>query len=332
MTTPTTIKAEYTRALAAEAALSARLAKLETPPPPTITGRVISPTGSDTAGTGSTANPWATLARFYAQAGPGDTLLCRGGSYVHPAGVDVVNVATAGAPITIRNYPGEVPVFNGAMQMLRFNTGAAHHVLDGLQFVGASQDASILWVGNGDSVSGGALTGPVTFRNLRVVKTAGARPTSHGIYLSWWAKDVLVEGSTFIGQYPNEAVSPSAAGVHLFHSPGPAGTIVRRCVFDGWEAGIMWWDAASDGEIAHNTFVNCYANIRADEHAALLVRDNAGTTAAYSPAFNLYDPNSAALTTADHNFWAQTFDGTYHLLPGQTGKGAASDSTDAGAL
>ena len=74
----------------------------------------MSPNGDD-GGDGSIAAPWRTLHSSVNRLSPGDTLYLRGGRYFDQDQVVAeINVAgTAGKPITIRNYSGEIPVLSG---------------------------------------------------------------------------------------------------------------------------------------------------------------------------------------------------------------------------
>lgn len=297
----------------------------ETPPE----GYFIAPTGSDTTGDGSIGYPWATLNKFYTVAAAGDTLYCRGGSYSVFGTRWVTNVGTSGSPITIMAYPDETPVFNGTEMILAFDGGAAYHVVDGITFSAsvASGGGGVLWVGNGASVaSGPPATGPVTFRNCVVTKVPNGASTAHGIYMSWWAQDVLIEDCRITGDYA-ETGNNEQAGIHVYHTPGATGTVARRNIVRNWANGFLMADPDADVSLTHNTFLGSRWHVKADDHGTLLVRDNAGDTAG---AGNIYD--GVGGITQDHNFWGQTFDANYYLVAGQTGRGAASDGTDAGAL
>lgn len=67
--------------------------------------------GSDSNGGGSTA-PYATLAAAYAASASGDTIVVRGGQY-HQGNLKI----TPSKPVHIVAYPGETPVFDGAVQL-----------------------------------------------------------------------------------------------------------------------------------------------------------------------------------------------------------------------
>ena len=75
----------------------------------------ISPTGNDTTGDGSFGNPWASLNKFYTTLSAGDIGYCRGGTYTGTANRNktVSGGGSVGNPITIKNYPGETPIFDG---------------------------------------------------------------------------------------------------------------------------------------------------------------------------------------------------------------------------
>lgn len=77
---------------------------------------VISPTGNDVTGTGSSANPWASVEKFWASASPNNVLEARGGTYSEAqsrfdtrAGSNRVR-----SGIIIQNYPGETAKFSYA--------------------------------------------------------------------------------------------------------------------------------------------------------------------------------------------------------------------------
>ena len=301
----------------------------------TATGELVgyyiapSPAGNDTTGNGSFGSPWRTPSPFLSlPPNPGDTLYCRDGSYTATDLLFVDDLqGTSGSPITIAAYPGETPVFTGDASggAFQFRQGSAYLVLDGLQYTGFSPTASgIIWIGDTST-----LTGPITIRNCKFTAKSGLTQNEHAIYASNRATGVTVEDCVFIGAYPTD--DPSGAAVEVYHTPGAIGTTVQRCIFDGWTQAVQVYDADSTATILHNTFVNNDWNIDLTYHSTVLVRDNAGDDADGGVAFNIWDPNDPGLT-ADHNFWGQSFDANYLLLAGETGRGAASDGSDAGAL
>lgn len=84
----------------------------------------IAPDGNDQAGDGSIDKPWMNLQGVVNIAKPGDVIICRGGKYNFTTRdgsgkltVRIKNSGTADAPITIRNYDGETPIFDFEQQL-----------------------------------------------------------------------------------------------------------------------------------------------------------------------------------------------------------------------
>lgn len=69
--------------------------------------------GNDSAA-GGEQSPWKTLAHASRQLKPGDTLYLRGGTYYEK--ISLTQSGTEEAPITIRSYPGEMAVLDGAQR------------------------------------------------------------------------------------------------------------------------------------------------------------------------------------------------------------------------
>jgi len=80
----------------------------------------IAPDGDDQSGDGSLERPWAGLQRAVDAARPGTHIVCRGGTYRQRPQADgkftvrIAGSGTADAPIVIRCYDGEQPVFDFA--------------------------------------------------------------------------------------------------------------------------------------------------------------------------------------------------------------------------
>lgn len=119
------------------------------PPPPPPTGRslYVSTIGND-ANPGTLNLPWRTIQHAVSAAIPGDTIFIRGGVYVPAAGTDYVAQVTAsgqlGAPITVRNYPGETPILDARLDGVRkswsiYVNGADHYSFDGLTLTGGKR-------------------------------------------------------------------------------------------------------------------------------------------------------------------------------------------------
>jgi RNA polymerase sigma factor (sigma-70 family) len=81
--------------------------------PAAVIAIYLSPTGSD-AGDGSSAKPYASLAKAVSVVRPGQTIVARGGTYRPSKAVSVSTDGTAQKRITLTNAPGERPVFDAA--------------------------------------------------------------------------------------------------------------------------------------------------------------------------------------------------------------------------
>ena len=104
------------------------------PPPPTSSGRewFVAPWGSDTS-SGSWDHPFSSLRPVVDVVEPGDVVWLRGGVYDGSRQVyyDVSMSGVAGAPITLRSYPGEMAVFDGSRHAWYPRTaGDGHSVND----------------------------------------------------------------------------------------------------------------------------------------------------------------------------------------------------------
>lgn len=91
----------------------------------------VSPTGSD-ANVGSLARPWRTIQKALRTVRPGETVLVRGGTY--PEWMYMTRSGAAGAPVTIRGYPGEKPRITGRFKIQQ----AAYVRVSGFVFQGST--------------------------------------------------------------------------------------------------------------------------------------------------------------------------------------------------
>lgn len=100
------------------------------------TSYYVSPTGSDSA-SGTEQEPWKKINKCITALSAGDTCVARGGTYT-----DVVDVSgksgSSGAPITLRNYPGEKPIIDGINatgQSTMLLRNMKYFVMDGITVV-----------------------------------------------------------------------------------------------------------------------------------------------------------------------------------------------------
>ncbi len=89
----------------------------------------VSSTGSDDTGSGTFNNPWGTVAYGLRDLEPGDTLYLREGVY-YESDILLVKKGTHDAPITIRSYPGEKAVIDGAEQQYSTSPNSDWELVD----------------------------------------------------------------------------------------------------------------------------------------------------------------------------------------------------------
>jgi hypothetical protein len=313
---------------------------------PTDNAYYISPAGNDSTGDGSEGNPWASFSKFLAiPPSPGDTLVIRGGTYSgslnHNLTVTGIN-GTAGHPITLLGYPGEFITFdlgaNGTSDtdnyFIEGYPDFNYWTFQGLNFINGCKDQNGLFTFSGDSGH--------TWSNIRIIgcnitkvgpQTASPN-TSQIIYFGEFGTTALVQNCVIVGTYPT--VTTDGAGFTTDHGPPSAKNITSdHNIYYHCNKGIQIYgsDGSPNGVTItsdHDTFIGCGRNVELTHYMTASITNAAGNTAGESPVYNLYDSGSGTLT-ANNNFWAQTFDSNYLLLPGNTGIKAASDGTDAGA-
>jgi hypothetical protein len=306
----------------------------------------MAPSGSDAAA-GTIGAPWASIQKFInTNPDPGDTLYLRGGNYTQSDGGHTGEgvgdlIGTASQPITIRNYPGETPVFPdlpGATITFRGNTTAStvavnYVVLDGIRFTGSSpDDDAVIVIGNSGDLSETAyLVKNLTIRNCYFELAAGLASNDHAVGLVHGCEYITVEDCEF-------AVAGATNGdaFVIYSQPAARNVVVQRCIFHDYSrAPIQVWDyntaaPTSTIQIKHCTFAdNAAYDIDLRYHSTALIQDcvfDGPSTSA------IYDPFNAAATTKDHNYYNQTLTGSYGLTAGSAAIDGAHDGSDAGAV
>lgn len=307
------------------------------------TAKYLAPTGDD-SNRGTIDSPWLTLAKAYQNLQPGGIAYCRGGTYanVQLDAYVVTTVGTASQPITVRNYPGETPVFSGGnttYNSLGFDNGAAYHVIDGLQFTNfLVNGAAIIYWGQT-----GAIVHDCLVRRCKFTARSGQTSNEHNLYISQNSKSIVVGGAPGMGNIII-GVALQGAGVEMYHAPtADNSSTISYNVFDSTQQGVEIANPNIYGtQILHNTFVNCYNKVKASYHNTLLVRDNAGDAQQNGDLMD-NDAPSRAFTTQDHNAWtggaspdwpgmgvSTISAGPNYLLTAGPGIGGASDGTNCG--
>ena len=184
------------------------------PPPPSVTGNAlyIAPYGND-ANPCSVAAPCLTILSASARLLPGDTLLVRGGTYTGQGGYNWQSSGTASAPVTIRAYPGEAPIFDGAGWSHGIIVAGYHNVIiDGLVFTGFGKGSS----GDGTIMLLNATN--ITIQNNWITNT-GISALDHSIYVN--------SGTNFITIRNNTLHNSSGTHIVLNHAPGPTNVVIQ---------------------------------------------------------------------------------------------------------
>jgi hypothetical protein len=214
------------------------------PTPTTGSGQTfyLAPSGSDSAD-GSVGAPRRTILAGSRLLGPGDTLLVRGGTYHDPGGYNWATSAsgTASAPITVRAYPGETPVFDGGLnvQQALILQSVAWVTIDGLTFTRdvPYDNGVILILG----------TSHVTLRGIHsfghVAQGPGDSSSDHHIYAVGSA-DLLIDGVTLDG-------IPGAA-IHIYGSTPNARITVRNSILTNNGTGILAGSGLAGGSFTGN--------------------------------------------------------------------------------
>lgn len=213
---------------------------MPTATPTTGDALYIAPTGND-ANPCTLAAPCRTILDASAQLAPGDTLLVRGGTYAGQGGYNWQSSGVAGNPVTIRNYPGETPLFTGANWSHGIIvSGHSHVVIDGLAFtgfgMGPSGDAAILLLNASD----------IVIQNTTLTNNGAQFQSDHHIYVNSGCSDLTIRNSLMDG-------TPGAA-VHLFHDPGPTNVLIEGNTMRNGYWGVVIGSNANGVAMNGNTF------------------------------------------------------------------------------
>lgn len=242
----------------------------QVPPPPTLVGKFIHPTGSDSTGSGTEMNPWRSLGKLFENLAAGETGYVRGGTYpntLYHQSPYILYGAGKGGGITIRAYPGEAPIVNGSWHLLADNVTVIGLALSSAPGNGAVDTP--IWIEGGNVTfkdcdvqgypQGSAffLSGPCrNFTLLRCIVHdiywTGVGNQPHGIYAAD-AEGLLVEDCIF-----RNIPADNCYGVQLY--PQTKGTIIRRSTFDNCDGGVVLYTnsgtSCTDHLIENNTFQN----------------------------------------------------------------------------
>lgn len=203
----------------------------------------VSPTGNNSNGNGTQANPFQTISRAVQRVQPGDAIRLLPGNHV--TGNSIGNLAgTSNAPIWIGGVPGQPrPVIRGgatAVQLSRIR----YVILENLEVSGATANG-INCDDGGDCANSNA-TRHVIFRNL-YIHDIGTGGNNDGLKLSG-VNDYFVLDCEF--------AQMSAGGSGIDHVGCHRGLIVRCTFTDAGSNAIQCKGGSEDIEIRGNRIIN----------------------------------------------------------------------------
>lgn len=321
----------------------------------TMTGVVgttyyISPTGNDTTGNGSFATPWRTLSKLYSMLTAGGTGLCRGGSYTGnngDCGIVVTSTGTASAPIIVKAYPGETPVFDGTGATittqnynLQFKAGAAYHELRGLTFQnwawnpsrGSNGSANVIMDQTGGTL--GDVNHITIDGNTFVCGVATPNLNDWMVYVGGACQYITITNNRITGGGTVAGTpdySDFGGGVQMFHVPVSDQIVVDHNLIGYCRFAINIGDVFTNITITHNTVHHSYLASFAQYGNIVLVRDNVADTLTGTSIFDEDDGSPPTNYTHDHNYAGQTLTGAdFDLTAGSPAINGALDGSDAG--
>jgi hypothetical protein len=206
----------------------------------------ISPTGNNSTGNGSQANPYQTISRALQVVQPGDAVRMLPGTYA--GGTSIGNLAgTLNAPIWIGGVPGQVrPLINGGSTAIQLSR-VRYVVVENIEVNGATANG-MNCDDAGDYANSNA-TRYVLFRNL-YIHDIGTGGNNDGLKLSG-VNDYFVLDCEFTRM--------SAGGSGIDHVGCHGGIIARNKFTDACSNAIQCKGGSEDIEIRWNSFTNAGA-------------------------------------------------------------------------
>ncbi len=200
--------------------------------------RYVATNGSNES-SGSESAPWASIQHAVGQAGPGQTVYVRGGVYSEKVRFEGSSSSgsSSGGYLTLRNYPGETPVIDGA--------GLAPVGREGLISI---VDASYV------KVVGFELTN---------FKTSNASMTPVGIYAEGASNHIELRNNK-VHDIEQNADGGGAHGIGIFGTN--SGSALSDLIIDGneiWDCILYWSEAlvlngnVRDFTVSNNSVHDC---------------------------------------------------------------------------
>jgi hypothetical protein len=206
----------------------------------------VSPSGNNSTGNGSQANPYQTVTRALQGVQPGDAIRLLPGN--HFTGTFISDLSgTSNAPIWLGGMPGMArPVFNGGSQAFQLSR-VGYLVVENIEVTGAT--ANGINCDDGGDYTNSNATRYLVFRNL-YIHDIGTGGNNDGLKLSG-VNDYFVLDCLFSRM--------SAGGSAIDHVGCHQGLIARCTVADAGSNAIQCKGGSEDIEIRWNQFTNAGA-------------------------------------------------------------------------
>lgn len=256
----------------------------------TATTYYVATTGNDTSNPGTLSQPFATIQKginMVGAAGPGSTVIVRGGTYNITSSISIATSGTSGNPITIKAYPGETPVLSGQntypnlSQSLHtytytgptvtndgvtYNNGqqftmswnalmnitASYIIIDGLEVTGSY----------GAGIYAGKLWGTTRYHDIVIQNTKIHDNRAQAVQLE--AVDhFTLDGNTIWENANYGRFSRSSSQMNwpliVMVADSTYGTIKNSTIYHNWGEGVGLWYDTHDVSLEDNTIYNNYA-------------------------------------------------------------------------
>lgn len=214
----------------------------------TVNTYYVSTTGSD-SNPGTLASPWASLSKANATLRPGNTLYIRGGTYTGIK-LDWNASGSVNNPITITNYPGETPIFDGGGRdqfLVMGYSSPSYVIFKGLEVRNYSYNAFALAYGHHITIKNNYI------HDIQAVNTGSIYT---GAFVDSYVHHIIIENNHFksIGRTAN---TPNYTDHAVYPSRHSSYITIRNNLFEDQRAGaaIHAYDNAA-GTIDHVLIYN----------------------------------------------------------------------------
>lgn len=207
----------------------------------------VATTGNN-SNAGTIAAPWLTVQKAANTMVAGDTAYVRSGTY-NESMINFTNSGTAGSPITIKGYPGEIAVIDGGFttasgRLPVFDIDGENYItLDGLTIKRGST-ANVFIAYNNTDLN-------ISIKNCDFQDFVASDNSAH-IYIDSGGGDITIEKNRLHGYLGSTA--GNAAGIIIFHAGNL--TIKNNEIYSTYQ-GIYYKHSTDDGSstLIENNFI-----------------------------------------------------------------------------